>query len=61
MKQIIEAIKTVGFPIVMCLLLLYVVFVSLDKIQMSMDANTQAVSKLTLVIEQKLVNSYGSK
>jgi hypothetical protein len=61
MKQIIDAIKTVGFPIVMCLLLFYIIFVSLDKMTVSINSNTDAVTKLTMSIEKLICQSSGVK
>lgn len=53
-QTIITAISTVGFPIVMCLILLYMMYVNneqhkeeMDKINEALNNNTLAVQHLT--------------
>lgn len=53
-QTVITAISTVGFPIVMCLILLYMMYVNneqhkeeMDKINEALNNNTLAVQHLT--------------
>ena len=43
--QVISAISTVGFPIAVCLFVLY-------RLETSMKANTEAINQLKLIIER---------
>ena len=56
--DVINAISTVGFPIVMCLLLLYVLFKQneehkeeMNKMNESLANNTIAIQRLTDILE----------
>lgn len=57
-SDVINAISTVGFPIVMCLLLLYVLFKQneehkeeMNKMNESLANNTLAIQRLTDILE----------
>lgn len=57
-SDVINAVSTVGFPIVMCLLLLYVLYKQneehkeeLNKMNESLANNTLAIQRLTDILE----------
>lgn len=62
-SDVINAISTVGFPIVMCLLLLYVLFKQneehkeeMNKMNESLANNTLAIQRLTDILEGREKN-----
>ena len=62
-SDVLNAISTVGFPIVMCLLLLYVLYKQneehkeeMDKMNESLAYNTLAIQRLTDILEGREKN-----
>lgn len=62
-SDVINAISTVGFPIVMCLLLLYVLYKQneehkeeMNKMNESLANNTLAIQRLTDILEGREKN-----
>ena len=62
-SDLINAISTVGFPIVMCLLLLYVLYKQneehkeeMNKMNESLANNTLAIQRLTDILEGREKN-----
>ena len=52
MDQIISAISSVGFPIVMCGVLCYYIFKIQTKLIESIQENTKVLSKIAINIEE---------
>lgn len=50
-QAIISAISTVGFPIVMCLILLYMMYVNNEQHKEEMDKMTEAITNNTLAVQ----------
>lgn len=50
--QVLQAITTVGFPIVMCLLLMWYVKDTNDKHNVEISSFTEAINKNTSMIEK---------
>ena len=57
-SEIIQAISTVGFPIVMCLLFMYYIKYINDQHKNEIDKLSQSVNNNTLVM-QKLLDKLG--
>ena len=59
-SEIIQAISTVGFPIVMCLLFMYYIKYINDQHKNEIDKLSQSVNNNTLVMK-KLVDKLGGE
>lgn len=49
----VELISTVGFPIVMCLLMYQNNTKTIEKLQSSIDNNTQAITELATLVKER--------
>lgn len=52
-QEILSAISTVGFPIVMCLLMYQNNSKTLEKLQSSIDNNTKAIEELAILVKKE--------
>lgn len=59
-SAVIQAISTVGFPIVMCLLCMYYIKYVNDQHKSEIDKLSQSINNNTLVM-QKLLNKLGGE
>lgn len=57
MKELLNAIAKVGFPIVMCLLLLYILVQVIDRNADVIDRNTAALTALTEAVRTLRVSN----
>lgn len=52
MTELIQAVSTVGFPIVMCFALLYYIMSRSDKTTTALEQNTIALQSIQMLLHQ---------
>lgn len=53
MKELIQAVSTCGFPIVMCFCLLYYIISRSDKTTTALEQNTLALQSIQVLIQKE--------
>ena len=53
MTELMQAVSTCGFPIVMCFCLLYYIISRSDKTTTALEQNTLALQSIQLLLQQK--------
>ena len=53
MTELMQAVSTCGFPIVMCFCLLYYIISRSDKTTKALEQNTLALQSIQVLIQQK--------
>ena len=56
MTELMQAVSTCGFPIVMCFCLLYYIISRSDKTTMALEQNTLALQSIQLLIQKECDN-----